>query len=248
MAKTGELDGQPLPCGALVADHSGAISLANGILGALYARERTGRGQKVDVSIYGTVLALQPMEINFTSVTGGIETDRAGRGHQFLKGVWGAFRTKDGFICLAGVDDARWPTFCRELGIEELVDDPECADVVTRNYRGFKVQDALDAAFPARTTAEWMERLARADILVAPVQDYRDILASEQARANGYITELDHPELGTVSVVGNPIGMSETPVGPAGPPPELGQNTEEVLLEAGFEWDEIETLRKSGAV
>jgi crotonobetainyl-CoA:carnitine CoA-transferase CaiB-like acyl-CoA transferase len=245
MAKTGPEPGPPHPAGALVADHSGALALLSGILAALFARERTGRGQRVDVSIYGTVMALQPMELNFTSLSG-LETPRAGRGHQFLHGVWGAFPTKDGHICLAGVDDKRWPAFCQVLGIEHLRDDP-AHDNVTRNYHGTTISDVLDGVFPTRTTADWMERLNAIDVLAAPVASYQDILASEQAAANGYVAEVDHPELGHIRVVGSPIGLSDTPVGPAGPPPELGQHTEEILLEAGYAWEEVEGLRARGA-
>jgi crotonobetainyl-CoA:carnitine CoA-transferase CaiB-like acyl-CoA transferase len=245
MAKTGPQDGEPHAAGALVADHSGALTLLAGILAALFARERTGRGQRVDVSIYGTVLALQPMELNFTSLSG-VETPRAGRGHQFLHGVWGAFPTKDGHICLAGVDDKRWPAFCEALGLEHLRDDPK-HEVVTRNYHGWATADVLDQVFPQRTTAEWMERLTAIDVLAAPVASYQEILASEQAALNGYLTEMEHPELGKIRIVGSPIGLSETPVTVSTPPPELGQNTEEVLLEAGFEWDQIEALRRNGA-
>jgi CoA:oxalate CoA-transferase len=246
MAKTGAADGPPFPCGALVADHSGALMLLSGILAALYVREQTGRGQKVDASIYGTALALQPMEIDFTSVTG-VESPRAGRGHQFLKGVWGAFETRDGFLCLAGVDDERWPIFCRVMGIEHLLEDEECGDLVIRNYRGTKIQRVLDERFPTKTTAEWMTLLNDADLLAAPVRHYREILECEQARVNGYITEMDHPEIGPVRVVGNPIDFSETPVDATQPPPELGQHTEEILLEAGYSWDEITALRDKGA-
>jgi crotonobetainyl-CoA:carnitine CoA-transferase CaiB-like acyl-CoA transferase len=245
MAKTGPENGAPHPAGALVADHSGALSLLAGILAALFARERSGRGQRVDVSIYGTVMALQPMELNFTSISG-IETPRAGRGHQFLHGVWGAFPTRDGFICLAGVDDKRWPAFCAALGIEHLRDDP-VHDNVTRNYHGTTISDVLDAEFPKRSTADWMERLTAIDVLAAPVASYQEVLASEQAAVNGYITEMDHPEIGKIRVVGSPIGLSETPVTPGGPPPELGQHTEEILLDAGYAWEEVETLRGNGA-
>src|SRR5271156_703596 len=135
MAKTGMPNDPPLPSGLLAADHSGGLSLASGILAALVARERTGQSQKVDVSIYGTMIAMQGMEINYTSITGE-ETERAGRGHQFLHGVWGAFPTSDGHICIAGVDDKRWPAFCRVVGIQHLETDPDYSDNVVRNFHG----------------------------------------------------------------------------------------------------------------
>jgi CoA:oxalate CoA-transferase len=246
LAKTGLPEQPPLPCGALIADHSGGFTLATGILAALYCRERTGKGQKVDVSIYGTVLALQPMEIDFTSISG-VETERAGRGHQFLHGVWGAFPTRDGWICLAGVDDARWPRFCKVVGIEEHLSDPEC-DNVTRNFHGEKVQKILDEALPKKTTAEWLKLLSEADILVGPIQQYKDILDSEQAMENGYLVWMDHPQVGRVKVVGNPITLSATPLSTQTPAPELGQHTEEILLEAGYSWEEIAGLREKQVV
>jgi CoA:oxalate CoA-transferase len=91
MAKTGMPTDPPLAAGMFIADHSGALSLASGVLAALFARERTGKSQKVDASIYGTMIAMQGMEINYTSITQQ-EPERAGRGHQFLHGVWGAFQ------------------------------------------------------------------------------------------------------------------------------------------------------------
>lgn len=238
MAKNGMPHDRPLPCGTLVADHSGAFMLLAGIVAALYAREKTGKGQKVDACIYGTVIAMQPMEINFTSISG-LETRRAGRGHQFLQGVWGSFPTQDGWICLAGVDDKRWPDFCRVLGIEHVRDEHEYSDNVIRNFRGEKIEQLLDDVFPTKTTDEWMALLNAIDVLATPVHDYQDILNSEQALANGYISEMDHPQIGRVKVVGTPLSLSETPLSTTTPPPELSQHSEEVLLEAGFSWQNI---------
>ena len=219
----------------------------SGILAALYAREKTGTGQKVDACIYGTVIAMQPMEINFTSVSG-VETRKAGRGHQFLQGVWGSFPTKDGWLCLAGVDDKRWPDFCRAMGIEHVRSEPEYSDNVIRNFHGTKIEQLLDEVFPTKTTDEWMGILTGIDILATPVQDYQDILNSEQALANGYITEIEHPQIGTVRVAGTPITLSETPLDTSNPPPELGQHSEEILLEAGYSWEDIARLRDTAAV
>jgi crotonobetainyl-CoA:carnitine CoA-transferase CaiB-like acyl-CoA transferase len=247
MAKTGMPNDPPLAAGIFVADHTGALSLAGGILAALVARERTGKSQKVDVSIYGTMIAMQGMEINYTSITGE-EPERAGRGHQFLHGVWGAFPTKDGHVCIAGVDDKRWPAFCRIMGIEELEKDPEYGDNVRRNFHGEKIQSVLDLIFPKKTSKEWLAALNDADILATEVVDYRTMLQSEQARVNGYLKELDHPVAGKVLVTGTPVSINGEVETTAQMPPEHGANTEEVLLELGYSWEEIGSLRESGAV
>ena len=247
MAKTGLDSDPPLACGFLAADHMGALSLAGGIIAALFARERTGKGSRVDASIYGTAIAVQAMEINYTSITGQ-EPERAGRGHQFLHGVWGAFPTKDGWVCLAGVDDKRWPAFCRILGIQHLEKDPEYGDNVRRNFHGDKIQSVLDSIFPNKTTREWLAELNEADILATEVVDYTRLLESEQARANGYLRELDHPVAGQVVVAGSPVQINGEIEKEARPAPEHGQHTEEVLLELGYAWEEIASLRKSGAV
>jgi CoA:oxalate CoA-transferase len=247
MAKTGMPSDPPLAAGILVADHSGGLSLASGILAALVARERTGESQKVDVSIYGTLIAMQGMEINYTSITGE-EPERAGRGHQFLHGVWGAYRTKNGHICIAGVDEKRWPKFCSIMGIEHLQTNPEYSDNVVRNFHGDKIQAVLDEIFPKKTSADWLKELTDADILVTEVVDYRTILKSEQAQANGYLLPLDHPVAGKVLVTGAPVTMNGEVPTEAQPAPEHGQHTEEVLLELGYTWEEIGALRESGAV
>lgn len=247
MAKTGMPSDPPLPAGIFLADHSGALSFAGGILAALFARERSGQGQRVDVSIYGTLIAMQAMEIDYTSIAGR-EPERAGRGHQFLHGVWGAFPTSDGHICIAGVDDKRWPDFCRIVGIQHLEKDPEFGDNVTRNFHGDKIQAVLDQVFPRKTSAEWLDELHRADILATEVVDYRAVLNSEQARANGYIRELDHSAAGRVMVAGSPVMLNGEVETKAAPAPEHGQHSEQVLLELGYSWEEIAALREAQVV
>ena len=247
MAKTGMPADPPLTAGIFVADHSGALSLASGVLAALFARERSGKGQKVDASIYGTMIAMQGMEIDYTSITGA-EPERAGRGHQFLRGIWGAFPTSDGHLCIAGVDEKRWPSFCRILGIQHLEKDPEYSDNVVRNFHGDKIQKVLDEIFPTKTTHEWLKELNDADILATEVVDYRAMLKSEQALVNGYLLELDHPVAGKVLVSGAPVTLNGEVAAAAENAPELGQHTEEVLLELGYTWEEIGALRERGAV
>ncbi len=246
MSKTGMPGDMPTPAPFLAADHSGGVSLAGGIFLALLARERTGKGQIVDVSIYGTLLAMQGFEINYTSISGQ-EPQHAGRCHPFLRGVWGAFPTSDGYLCLAGVDDGRWPRFCRIMGISHLEKEPGF-DNITRNMHGDRVRAELEQVFPSRTTAQWLKELNDADILATEVVDYKSVLESEQARANGYIRELEHPTAGRVKVSGNPIILNGDIDSAAAMAPELGQHTEEVLLELGYSWEEIDGLRNAQAL
>ena len=242
MSKNGMPTDNPLPAGALIADQAGAFTMAGGVVAALFARERTGKGQRVDASIYGTMIAAQSFELNYTALTGE-EPERAGRGHPFLHGVIGSFRTKDSYICLIGVDDKRWPRFCEIMGIQHLENDPEC-DNVTRHFHGTKIAAVLDQVFPTRTTAEWLECLTAADILATDVADYRQVLGSEQARANGYVMALDHPVAGKIRVTGCPVTLNNEVSHDATPAPEHGQHTEEVLLELGYSWEEIAELRE----
>jgi crotonobetainyl-CoA:carnitine CoA-transferase CaiB-like acyl-CoA transferase len=247
MAKTGMPDDPPLIAGTFVADNSGALSLAGGILAALFARERTGEGQRVDSSIYGTMIAIQATEINYTSFTG-IEPERTGRGADpLLHGLWGAFKTRDGHICIAGVDDKRWPAFCRILGIQHIEKDPE-HDAQHRHTHGEKTQAVLDAIFPRKTSAEWLKELNDADILATEVADYRSILESEQARVNGYIQEMEHPMAGRIKVTGSPVAVNGEITREARLAPEFGQHTEEVMLEVGYSWEEIAAMREAGAI
>jgi crotonobetainyl-CoA:carnitine CoA-transferase CaiB-like acyl-CoA transferase len=246
MSKNGMPADNPLPAGALIADQAGAFTMAGGVLAALFARERSGRGQRVDASIYGTMIAAQSFELNYTGLTGE-EPERAGRGHPFLHGVIGSFRTKDGFVCLIGVDDKRWPRFCEIMGIQHLENDPDC-DNVTRHFHGTRITDVLDAVFPHKTTAEWLELFTEADILATDVADYRQVLNSEQARVNGYVMDLDHPSAGKISVTGCPVSLNGEVAHYATPAPEHGQHTEEILLELGYSWEEIAGLREAKAI
>ncbi len=246
MSKSGMPTDNPLPAGALIADQAGAFTMAGGVLAALFARERTGQGQRVDASIYGTMIAAQSFELNYTGLTGD-EPKRAGRGHPFLQGLIGSFRTSDSYICLIGVDDKRWPRFCEIMGIRHLQDDPEC-DNVTRHFHGTKIASILDEIFPSKTTAEWLELLNGADILATDVADYRQVLGSEQAKTNGYVMAMEHPVAGRISVTGCPVTLNGEVTHDAIPAPELGQHTEEVLLELGYSWEQIAALRENHVI
>ncbi len=241
MSHTG-MEGQPpLPAGIVMADYAGAMMAAMGVLAALQARHQTGLGQKVDTSMYGAMLAFQPWEVIQTSLTGK-ENRRAGRGHQFLNGAWGAFKTSDGWLALAGIEDTRWPAFCDIIGRPELLDDPDF-DKDSRNFAGQRIHDLLDAVFVGQTTEFWLDKLLAADIFAGEIASYQDVLDSEQAIANNYIREVDHPDVGRFKMVGPPIALSETPMCEAGLAPVLGGDAEAVLAELGYDAATIQSLR-----
>ena len=161
--------------------------------------------------------------------------------------MWGTYRTRDGHVCLGTVDDKRWPAFCRILEIQHLENDPDLAGL-GRLIPGDKMEQVLVEIFPKKTSRDWLAQFHDADILATEVVDYTSIMASEQARVNGYVVEVEHEVAGKIVMTGAPISLNGEVRGAAPPAPELGQHTEEVMLEAGYSWGDIVRVRDSGAV
>ena len=246
MSTTG-CDGEaPTAVGAVIADHIGSQNMVTGILAALLHRERSGRGQRVDVSLLGGQIWAQCSEYSHYLMHGQVP-GRSNRGHPLIKGLLRVVPTADGWMQLVGVPPHLWPAFARAIDREDLVDDPRFNVLLPSPENLAELCRLADEIFPTRTTAEWCERLAAAGQRFAPVRDYAEVAADPGAFVNGYLAEVDHPVRGRTVVVGSPIRLSDTPTVPGVVAPELGQHTEEVLLEAGFGWDEIEQLRADGA-
>lgn len=225
-----------------VADQSGAMNLALGIMTALFVRERTGIGQKVEVSLLGTQIALQATEL-LHYLHFGTEHVREFRASPIV----GHFECSDGkWIMIVGIDQKFWPRIARALGVEELIDDPKFAKGYPRYVNREQLQEKLEAAFRRKTSAEALECLRKQDVPASLVQDYAALAEQEQPRVNGYIVEREHPQFGMERVVGMHIRLSETPgeVGPAAP--DLGAHTAEVLATIGLTPAELEDLRTAG--
>ena len=247
IATTG-VDGGPVtPVGAAIADHCGAQNLVTGILAALFHRERTGQGQLVDVSLLGGQIWAQASEYSHLFLSGQM-AGRANRSHPLTSQVvYGIFPTADGSIAIVSITPDRWPAFCRVIERDDLTDDPRFNAFLLQPAHRQALFAILDEIFPTRTTAEWVARLRAAQQRFAPVRTHAEVATDPQAFANGYLFRATHPTWGEITVVGNPIRFSATPAHPAVVAPELGQHTEEVLLEHGFTREDILALRAEGA-
>ncbi len=242
----GHDDGDPTIVGATIADHLGAQNMITGILAALLHRERTGMGQRIDVSLVGSAIYGQISEMTQSMLTGR-HVGRPNAGHTVIRALIHRCPTADGYIYLLGVPEHLWNAFADCIDRPDLHDDPRFATLLQTPENLAILRDLLDEVFPTRSTDEWEARLLAHNQRFGRVKTYPEVFTDETNLVNGYVQQVEHPEYGSITVVGNPITMSLTPTEVSVVAPHLGEHTEEVLLEAGFSWEDIDALRTDGA-
>ncbi|MDO8473022.1 MAG: CoA transferase [Dehalococcoidia bacterium] len=226
------------------ADWTGGIVLAYGILVALYAREKTGEGQHVDVSLLGAQTWYGQLGLQRALFSGKVpkRVSRSRLGNP-LYNVYEASDAK--WLVLAALQSQRfWGSFCKVLGIPDVENDPRFTGIPERSTNAEELTKVLDKVFKLKKRDEWLRLLESIDMPCAPVQDYGELATDPQMIANENIIDYIHPTVGPVKLVANPVRLSKTPWQMKSPAPEFGQNTEEVLLDlCGYSWEELEQMR-----
>ena len=246
MAVMGEPDGPPMLCGAPVLDTIGALMAGQGILTALLHRERTGQGQRVDVSLLNGTLLAHAARLSIFLATGE-EPGRWGSGHPYIV-PFQAFEASDGWVYVAVWIDRLWAPFCAAIERPGLATDGRFATRADRLQRRAELTALLAEIFRGRRVAEWMATLEAHDVLCAPVNRYADLPDDPQVRATGLIVEQDHPRAGRFRTLDTPIRLGLTPGSIRTPAPALGEHSDAVLTEAGLAPAEIAGLRAAGVV
>jgi crotonobetainyl-CoA:carnitine CoA-transferase CaiB-like acyl-CoA transferase len=250
MLAAGEPDDDPLAIAGGIADQMGATMLAYGVLAALLAREKTGRGQEVNASHLGSMAWLQGLGLSARLMLGRA-LPRTPR--KFATNpLWNHYRCADGqWLALAMIQaDRYWANFCDVLEVPEAATDARFATMLDRMMNAGDCVALLDARFATRPRDEWLARLrAGGDFIVSLVNSVDELPDDVQVQANGYVTAFEHPTFGGTRVVGLPIGLSDTPGSLRRPAPEFGQHTEEVLTDVlGYSWDDVGRLREEKVI
>jgi len=251
-------------------DNVAALAFALGVLLALYARQVTGVGQEVDISLFHTALYQMSYDTSETLVTKEDGSNWEGRipqelideanavttrlrdavREQSLNPLIQGYFTKDGREILLAIlhSDRYWPSFCQVIERKELENDPRFDSTESRAQNHVELYYILKNVFKTRDFAEWKERLTQAAIPGGPVQNVLEVIDDVQARANDFFIPVDHPTYGRIEVLANPVKLSETPATIRMPAPEFSQHTEDVLLEAGYTWDDIRKFKQEGLI
>lgn len=249
MSITGEPGRGPVRPGASLGDISAGLFTAIGILAALHERERSGKGQAIDISMLDCQVSVLENAIMRYFVTGS-PPEPLGTRHPSAT-PFQAFPTADGHlvIALSFGEENQWQLLCGLLGLPELIGDERFATSPRRTARHAELEPILEAAFRRRPTGEWLEELGALGIPCGPINTIPRVVADEQVRERGMIREVTHPRAGTIPIANTPFRMSRSESGIKGPPPSFGEDTAGVLGELlGMTAAEVAALEARGVV
>lgn len=247
MSITGAADGPPCKGGIAIADLTTALFAIQGILLAVIARGRTGRGQHVDVAIQdGQAALMSHMAGNFFAT--GEAPRRNGNRHPSIS-PYREFRCEDGEIIVAAANDSLWDRFARAIGREDLADSPRWKKNPDRVAGREEIEAEIERTLIKGTRAEWIERISKGGVPCGPVKNLAEVTEDPQVRHREMVVEVEHARTGALRMMGIPIKLSDTPGKVQLPPPLLGEHTEEILCGLlGRRKEDLPGLKEKGVI
>lgn len=247
MSITGEGPGRPpVKPGAAISDISAGLYATVGVLAALQERTRTGRGQRVETSLFEAAIGFTTWHSAIYAATG-TSPGPLGSAHP-LDAPYQAFEAADGWICVGAANQSNWLKLVRALGATGLAEDPRFADNPARMNHLSELVDTLSPLLRAHSVAYWLKTLEAHGVPAGPVNDIAAMTADPQVAARGMWRALEHPVAGSTYAIGCPIKFTDHPQPLPTPAPRLGEHTAAVLAELGFDAEATSALRQQGAV
>jgi crotonobetainyl-CoA:carnitine CoA-transferase CaiB-like acyl-CoA transferase len=241
MMVTGEPGRGPMRAGTAVADLAAGLYAALGILTALHEREASGEGQWVQSNLLQAQIGLMDFQAARYLITGEVPA-QVGNDHPHSMPT-SAYGTKDGYINIGASGKAIWERFCKAMGREEWLSVPEFADEPARSKHRVKLNAAINEVTVTRTTAQWIDILNEAGVPSGPIYTMDQVFADPQVRHLEAAATVRHPKLGEIRVINQVLKLSRTPATMARATPELGEHTDEILADLGYEAAQIASLR-----
>jgi len=247
MDLTGFSDGPPVKVGNSIADLVAGMAAAQGITLALLARQRSGKGQKVEIGMLDVMASLLTYQAGLYWNAGGRP---ARRGNQHPSIVpYEVFQAKDAYLTLGVANNSLWERCCRAIGRAELAQDPRFDSEAHRVANRGALIPLLNEVFATRPVDEWLKRLEDAGVPAGRIKSVAEVCESAHLKARGMAVRLSHPKAGTITVMGVPVRLWDTPGAASVPPPLLGQHTEEILTRLlRLPKARVERLRAAGVV
>jgi crotonobetainyl-CoA:carnitine CoA-transferase CaiB-like acyl-CoA transferase len=241
-----QLTGEPRYAPTILADKTSGLVAAQAILAALYSREKTGRGQYIEVPMFETMVAFIMVE----HLHGlGFNPERGEPGYARVLAPWRRpYRTADGYVCMLAYTDAQWRRFWGEVGKPEMIADPRFVDLAARSRNIDEVYRLAGEQLLSRSTAEWIAIFDRLEIPAGPVKTLRQVMDDPHLGDVGFFRRMAHPTEGELVVPDVPVRFAETPADIHRLPPHLGEHSREILSEIGMRVDEIEALARDGVL
>ena len=241
MSVTGDADGRAFRVGVAVTDLVAGLLAAQGIVLALFARERTGRGQQVDISMFDGVISLLSYHASIYLTTGA-ESRRVGNRHATIA-PYDTFSAADGELFLAVGNDDQFQRFCKAAGLQTLLEEERFSTNPLRVANEAALKEIIEPVMRKRKRDEWIASLADAGVPCGAVRSVPEALSDPQVSARRMIEAVEHAVLGSIKVLGTPIKLSDTSASVRSAPPTLGQHTDKVLAELGLSGADITALK-----